>query len=127
MFKSEKGAGLIEIIMAILIFGIGISAALKILPAGNSAATRAGNLTIATNLAQQKIEELMSYPYSSSDLSNGSHTDSENPLDIHYTRSWTVIDDDPVTDMKRLAVSVSFQTASKDSIVTMSTYLTSRR
>ncbi|MBN2071884.1 MAG: type II secretion system protein [Candidatus Krumholzibacteriota bacterium] len=127
MFKSEKGAGLVEIIIAILIFGVGISAALRILPSSNSATSRAGNLTIATNLAQQKIEELMSYPYSSADLTNGSHTDPENPLDIHYTRSWNVVDDDPVSDMKRLTVMVSYQTASRDSIATMSTYLTSRR
>lgn len=127
MFKSEKGAGLVEIIVAILIFGIGISAALRILPTSNRAATRAGNLTVATNLAQEKVEELMSFPHTSADLSNGVHTDPENPLDIHYTRSWTVVDNDPVQDMKRVAVSVSYQTASSDSVVTMSTYLTSRR
>ena len=127
MFKSEKGAGLVEIIIAILIFGIGISAALRILPTSNRAATRAGNLTVATNLAQEKVEELMSYPHSSTELSNGGHPDPENPLDLHYTRSWTVTDNDPVADMKKLEVSVSFQTSSKDSVVTMSTYLTSRR
>ena len=127
MFKSEKGAGLVEIIVAILIFGIGISAALRMLPVSNKSATRAGNLTVATNLAQEKVEELMSYPHSSLEISSGNHSDSENPLDIHYTRSWTVVDDDPVADMKKLVVSVSFQTASKDSVVTMSTYLTSRR
>ncbi|MBN2184215.1 MAG: type II secretion system protein [Candidatus Krumholzibacteriota bacterium] len=127
MFKSEKGAGLVEIIVAILIFGVGISAALRILPSSNRAATRAGNLTVATNLAQEKVEELMSFPHSSTDLSSGVHTDPDNPLDIHYTRNWTVVNDSPVPDMKTLTVSVSYQTSSKDSVVTMSTYLTSRR
>ena len=127
MIKSEKGAGLVEIIVAILIFGIGISAALRILPTSNRSASRAGNLTVATNLAQEKLEELMSYPHSDMELSSGIHTDPNNPLELHYTRNWTVTDDNPVNDMKRVDVTVSFQTASKDSVVTLSTYLTPRR
>ena len=127
MLKSEKGIGLVEIIIAILIFGIGITAALRTLPDSNKATTRSRNLSIATNLAQEKIEQLLGTPFNSADLSSGSHNDAKNPIDIHYTRSWSIADDVPLADMKRIDVTVSFVTGSKDSTVTLTTYLTSRR
>ncbi|MCK4549815.1 MAG: prepilin-type N-terminal cleavage/methylation domain-containing protein, partial [Candidatus Krumholzibacteria bacterium] len=73
MLKSEKGIGLIEIIVAMLIFAIGITAAIRTLPVSNTATTRARNLTMATNLAQQKIEELMGTPLNDANLTSGAH------------------------------------------------------
>lgn len=127
MMQSQKGIGLIEIMIAILIFGIGITAALRILPESNTATTRARNLTIATNLAQEKIEELMGSPFSSAELSAGNHDDPLNPLKRNYIRTWSVADNEPVSNMKRLIVTVSYATSSSDSSVTLTTYLTSRR
>lgn len=127
MLQSEKGIGLIEIIIAMLIFAIGISAALRMLPVSNKATSRSRNLTRATNLAQEKIEELMATPLNHADLNAGNHTDVNNPIDLHYSRSWNVTDNVPVTDMKRVTVTVSFNTGSADSMTTLTTYLTSRR
>jgi type II secretory pathway pseudopilin PulG len=127
MKKSEKGIGLIEIIIAMLIFGIGISAAIRTLPVSNKAASRARNLTMATNLAQEKIEELMSIPYASADLSAGGHVDPDNPLDRIFTRTWNVTDNTPLTDMKQIDVTVSYDTDNPDNAVTLTTYITSRR
>jgi type IV pilus assembly protein PilV len=127
MLKSEKGIGLIEIIIAMLIFAIGITAAIRTLPVSNTATTRARNLTVATNLAQQKIEELMGKPYNDADLTAGAHDDQDNPIDRIYTRAWNVADNDPVIDMKTVTVTVTYLSGSSDNSVTLSTYLTSRR
>jgi type IV pilus assembly protein PilV len=127
MLQSQKGIGLIEVIIAILIFGIGISAAIRTLPVSNTATSRARNLSTATNLAQEKIEELMGSPYTSADLSSGTHNDPDNPLELHFTRTWIVADNTPLTDMKQIDVTVSFSSGSADSSVTLTTYLTSRR
>jgi type II secretory pathway pseudopilin PulG len=127
MKKSERGIGLIEIIIAMLIFGIGISAAIRTLPLSNRAASRARNLTKSTNLAQEKIEELMSIPFTSADLSMGGHVDPDNPLDRIFTRAWNVTDNVPVSDMKRIDVTVSYDTDNPDNSVTLTTYITSRR
>lgn len=126
-YKSEKGVGLIEIIVAILIFGIGISAALKTLPLSSRATSRAQNITKATNLAQEKIEELMGSRFSSADLTAGSHSDPDNPIERIFTRTWTVTDDSPVADMKSISVDVTYDSGSKDNSVQLTTYLTSRR
>lgn len=127
MLQSEKGIGLIEIIIAILIFGIGITAAIRTLPVSNTATTRARNLTVATNLAQEKIEELMSSPYSSADLNAGGHVDPDNPLERIFTRTWSVTENVPVTDMKHVIVTVTYTSNSPDNSATLTTYITSRR
>ena len=125
--RSEKGISLVEIMIAILIFGIGISAAIRVLPVSNEATTRSRNLTIATNLAQQKIEELMGATYNSAGLAAGSHADPDNPLERIFTRTWRVTDNDPLNDMKRVEVTVEFVTRSEDDAVTLTTFITSRR
>ena len=125
--KSEKGVGLIEIIMAILIFGIGNTAALRTLPVSNTATSRSQNITKATNLAQEKIEMLMGNQVGSADLTAGNHSDPGNPINRIFTRTWTVVDDSPVADMKSVTVNVTYITGSKDNSATLTTYLTSRR
>lgn len=127
MLKSEKGIGLVEIVIAILIFAIGISAAMQTLPVSNASTTKSRNITKATNLAQEKIEELAAAPMSHAELAAGNHTDPDNPIERHFNRSWDVTDNVPLVDMKRLSVTVSFQSGSADSTVTLTTYLTSRR
>jgi hypothetical protein len=110
-----------------LIFAIGITAAIRTLPVSNTATTRSKNLTTATNLAQQKIEELMGTPFNDADLSAGAHNDQDNPLERIYTRTWNVTDNDPIADMKTVTVTVTYLSGSKDNSVTLSTYMTSRR
>lgn len=127
MLKSQRGAGLVEILIAILIFSLGISLAMRMLPESNVATTQGRNLTKATNLAQEKVEELMSVAYADADLASGTHVDPDNPLDHHFTRSWIVAENAPLQGMKRVAVTVSFQTANVDSSATLTTYITSRR
>jgi len=127
MLKSQKGVGLIEIIVAMLIFGIGIAAAMRTLPDSNIATTRARNVSLATNLAQEKIETLMGTPLTSAELTAGTHNDPRNPLERHFTRTWTVTDNVPLTNMKRLAVTVTYTGGGNDRSVTLTTFLTTRR
>ncbi|HUV37611.1 MAG TPA: prepilin-type N-terminal cleavage/methylation domain-containing protein [Patescibacteria group bacterium] len=127
MLQSQKGIGLVEIIIAILIFSIGITAAMRTLPESNAATTRSRNLTVATNLAQEKIEELMGTPINDAQLSAGNHTDPLNPLERIFTRTWSVTDNVPLTDMKQVTVTASYTSGSNDNSVTLTTYLTSRR
>jgi prepilin-type N-terminal cleavage/methylation domain-containing protein len=127
MLNTNRGIGLIEILIALVLFGVGISLAMRTLPDSNTAMTRGRNLTTATNLAQEKIEELLAGPFSNANLTAGTHADAENPINRHYTRTWTVADNTPLQGMKTVAVSVSFATASADSTATITTFITSRR
>jgi type II secretory pathway pseudopilin PulG len=127
MWRNEKGAGVVEIMVALLIFGIGLVAAARVLPDSSVKTTRSRNKTLAVNIAQEKIEELMADGYQHADLTAGDHDDPDNPINGHYTRAWTVADDTPVVGMKMIAVSVTFPTSSADSVATLRTYKTSRQ
>ena len=127
MLRSQSGIGLIEIIIAMLIFGVGIAAAMRTLPDSNVATTRARNISVATNLAQEEIEALMGTPLNSAELAAGDHADPRNPLERHFTRTWTVTDNVPLTGMKRLAVTVTYVGGGNDRSVTLTTFLTPRR
>lgn len=127
MMRSNRGISLVEIMIAILIFGVGITAAMRTLPVSNRATTRARNLSLATNLAQQKIEELMNLPMSAADLAGGAHSDPENPVDRIFTRTWVVADNSPIADMKRIDVRVVWTADGDDNAVSLTTYVTSRR
>lgn len=127
MLKSQKGVGLIEIIVAMLIFGVGIAAAMRTLPDSNRATSRARNVSVATNLAQEKIEALMGTPLTSAELTAGTHNDPRNPLERVFTRTWTVTDNVPLVSMKRLVVTVTYAGGGNDRAVTLTTFLTPRR
>jgi len=127
MLKSQKGVGLIEIVIAMLIFAFGVMAAMRSLPQSKWATVRSQNLTTATNLAQEQIEILMGTPFNAADLTAGNHADPRNPVQRIYTRTWTVADNTPVSGMKRIDVTVSYISRGNDNSVTLNTYLTSRR
>ena len=126
-WKNEKGASVVEIMVALLIFGIGLVAAVRMLPQSSAKTTHSRNRTIAINVAQEKIEELMADGYENADLTAGDHDDPNNPISNHFNRTWTVTDDTPIADMKLVSVSVNFPTSGADSTVTLRTYKTSRQ
>jgi Tfp pilus assembly protein PilV len=125
--RSTAGITVVEIMIALVLFGIGVSLALRTLPESNVTTTRGRNMSKAVNLAQEQIETLMSIPFSDADLAGGTHTDPDNPLDEHFTRSWTVQDDTPIPGMKRVEVMVSYVSGSPDNSVRLTTLITSRR
>jgi len=127
MLKNQRGASLVEIMVALVIFGIGLTMAIRSLPEGNAKTTRSRNMSIAVNLAQEKLEDLMALTYIAGDLTAGTHDDPDNPINGHFTRSWTVVDDTPMPEMKSISVSVSFPTASADSVRTLRTFITKRQ
>ena len=65
--------------------------------------------------------------YADGELSAGTHNDPQNPIDNTFNRSWAIVDDDPIKGMKKVDVTVTYQTGSPDSSVTLNTLITSRR
>jgi len=59
----KKGFTLIEAIMAMAIFSVGIMAVLTVFPKGISLGREAKEITVAAQLAQEKIEETLSLSY----------------------------------------------------------------
>lgn len=72
--KNQKGFTLIELIVAIFILVVGISAVLQMFPLGIQTAKTAQMATVAAQLGQAKIEEIISKSYD--EISVGETTES---------------------------------------------------
>jgi len=119
--KGMGGFTLVEMMIALVVLGIGLTALAQSLPRSLSMRDRARRMSVATNLAQQELERLRDLDYNAADLAPGNHTSPDNPIDGVYRRRWEVLADSPIPDMKTLTVSVSFPVASADSQATLVT------
>ena len=121
--KHEAGFTLVEVMIAMLIFGIGLSALAQAIPRGMQTRARSEQLTVATSLAQEGLEQLRDLRFNDALLAAGAHSDAANPLDQTFSRRWTVQDDTPVAGMKQVTMTVSFPTDSPDSQAVFTTFI----
>ncbi len=111
LFKNERGFSLIEVMIALVIFSIGILAVAQ-LQFWNIRNNTTGNITtMATLLARQKMEELKSR----ADVTTlNSDADADNPINADgsaggiFTRTWTVSNPLGGSTSRHLAVTVSW-------------------
>ena len=101
------GFSLIEVMIAMVIFAIGVLSLGVCVPAATKRIGKAGNQTHASTLAAQRAETLLMTPYSDGALTAGTHADAKNPVDGYYYVQWTVTDDQPINACKRIVVNVS--------------------
>lgn len=124
LIQCNKGISLVEIMVAMTVFSIGVTMAMRTLPDSNSATTKSRNMANATNIAQQKLEELLELDYDNADLSDGIHNDTKNPIDSHFIRSWSVQADTPVANMKTVEVTVVYPPGEANDNVALVTTIT---
>lgn len=122
--EGNRGFTLIEMMIALVLFGVGLMALAQALPNGLSVRDKARRMTVATSLAQESVEQLRNLPFDAGQLSAGAHSDPDNPINGAYVRRWTVENNMPVQNMKRVTVRVSFPTSSADSVAVMTTQIT---
>jgi type IV pilus assembly protein PilV len=115
--KSQKDEGftLIEVLIAISIFSIGLLAVATMQITSIKVNSTAGQITDRITLAQDKLEELMALPYSSpwledlGDPPSGTDTNGNTHQETTdgYTISWTVTNDALVFNTKLITVTVT--------------------
>ncbi len=103
--KKEDGFTLIEILVALTIFAVGLLAVAAMQTSAIKVNSTAGKLTNLSTLGMDKIEELSALPYSDPLLDSAGNPHQEVMGD--YTISWTVIDDNPLTSTKNITVTVT--------------------
>jgi hypothetical protein len=113
---------MIEALVAMTIFGIGTIALLTLGPRAIGFSSHGRQVAKASQLAQSKLEELRTHPRGHEELDAGTHADTGNPIDGSFRRAWTILDDTPITGMRRVEVRVSFPTTSPDSVAQLVTY-----
>jgi type IV pilus assembly protein PilV len=94
--KNEAGLTLIEVMISLAIFSIGILAVAQLQIWNVKNNTTANISTQATLLARAKLEDLKNMPFTHAKLGIGTHNDANNPIDIQgtsggiFNRQWTV-------------------------------------
>lgn len=120
---GNGGFTLVEMMIALVLFGVGMMALAQVLPRGLSVRDKARRMSVATSMAQEEVERLRNLPFTHADLAAGNHNDPDNPVDNAYRRTWAVQENTPVEDMKRVSVTVSFPTDSADSQAVVTTMI----
>ena len=122
--RNRSGFTLTEVMIALLVFGIGLVGLAAALPNGMQSREKARRMSVATFLTKEHVERLRAVSFDDPDLAAGVHTDPDNPIDGIFRRRWQVQNDSPVIGMKRVTVSVTFVTDGPDSQAITVTQLT---
>jgi general secretion pathway protein I len=103
---NKKGFTLLEIVIALAIFAIGLVGLLSLFPVGFQSAKKASDLTQATIYAQEKMEELKQSDFDSISDSSGTFSDSR--------FSWDLATSSVSTGLKKLELTVSWTERGKN-------------
>lgn len=109
--KGEAGFSLIEVLIALSIFTIGILGVASLVISSINENALARRLTEATALAEDRLESMLALPYE--DINTGQTTEGA------YTVSWNVAEDIIVAQTKSITVTVTWQYRGNDRNVTI--------
>jgi len=125
--SAERGATLIEMLIALVVLSIGILAVGQMFPAAQRSQLDSRLLTAANYYAQQKIEYLSTLPSSDANLTAGRHPAGSACDSLGPTKEWlryyqVTAMASPLSNLKRIEVTVSWQHVRSRSVID-TTYL----
>jgi type IV pilus assembly protein PilV len=107
---GEKGFTLLEVIVAISILTFGLLAVASMQMTAIRGNYNASNITEATTVAQDRLEDLMGLLYSDPLLDPGNGlSDPAPPSPSGYTITYDVLDDNPIPNTRLVTVTVQWQ------------------
>ena len=125
---NARGFTLIEILVALAIFSIGILAVAKMQIWNVNNNSNSNITTIATMLAREKLEWIKSKDLSDSEMTpGGPYYDPNNPINANgdtggmFNRSWVVTDPDGENTTRQIAMTVSWSRQGKTRQVELTT------
>lgn len=104
--RNARGFTLIEVMVALVVFAVGVLSLAMLIPLGTKGISRSGETTRASELSVATMEKLLATPYTDDDLTAGTHIDTGNPYNGSYHVTWVVENNQPITSCKRITVRV---------------------
>jgi type IV pilus assembly protein PilV len=119
--RQDTGFTLLEVLITLVILAIGMLglAGMQVLSIRSNSFGQ--EMTVASTLAQNKLEELREEDFDTIADSNDTCTNYANG--VTFARTWTVADDTPANGMKTVEVVVSWPGATGPREVTVSTII----
>jgi prepilin-type N-terminal cleavage/methylation domain-containing protein len=115
-FYNDQGLTLLEILVAVTVLCVGLLAVAVMFPTSSGNMDYGGNISQATALAQEKIEEFRNTPFASITGGNDSPTG--------YTRTWTVADaGSPPFRLRTVTVTLSWTATRRPGNVVLQTFM----
>jgi type IV pilus assembly protein PilV len=99
--KWNRGFSLIEVVIALSVFSIGILAVASLVISSIDENASARRVTEATALAEDRLERMMALPYEN--INDGESTEGA------YTVSWDVAEDVMVEQTKSITITVTWR------------------
>lgn len=100
--KAEQGFTLVEVLIVIVVFSIGLLALSAMQFSATKGNASAYKLTEATNVASSQLEAILSAAYSDPILSVGTHTMTTNGYSIAYT-----VDELEANKIKKISLTIT--------------------
>ncbi len=119
MFTNQKGFSLLEVLIAISIFAVGLLALAQMQITSIQGNAFSGRTTDATTLAQDRLEQLMALAYTDADLDDGAHEDTQTVEGVTYTISWNVTDNALINNTKTVIMTVAWSDGGRQRTLSM--------
>ena len=120
--RREAGFSIIELMVALVLLGLGILTVANLFPLGSRVQVADRKRTSAVDLAQQKMEQLRTVAWSAPDLVVGTHPDASGETltlmnDGTFNRRWIVeAQTGAFADMKKVTVRVIWSAQRPDTV-----------
>lgn len=118
---NQNGFTMIEILIAVSIFAIGMLAVASMQISGIHGNATAGSLTGAATWAADRMETLLGLPYDHADLDPAGNPHSGGTQG-RYTIEWNVIADEILPNTKTIRVSVEYSDRGRNKTVSFNYY-----